>query len=186
MDIKILTQQQALNVGLPLNEVFRIRSRYNLPIFIKRSFMKNILLLPIFLLSLLSGYAQNENKTSSTEQEIKKLSNDWMLAAMKRDEKTLNKIVAPGFKLGGTDFENPAISREIWMKNTMENLKIDSINYSKMQVEITENIAIVQSVFYWSVAFGDFPAKKDTVNLIDVWMKRNSSWQVISRIVVDK
>lgn len=148
--------------------------------------MKNILLLPIFLLSILSGYAQTENNAGTTEQEIRKLSNDWMIAAMKRDEKTLNKIVAPEFKLGGTDFENPAISREIWMKNTMQNLKIDSMNYNKMQVDIIENIAIVQSVFYWSVAFNEFPAKKDTVNLIDVWIKRNTNWQVISRIVVDK
>ncbi len=148
--------------------------------------MKNILFLPIFLLSILSGYAQTENKAGTTEQEIRQLSNDWMIAAMKRDEKTLNKIIAPEFKLGGTDFDNPTISRETWMKNTMQNLKIDSVNYIKMQVDITENIAIVQSVFYWSVAFGELPANKDTVNLIDVWMKRKLGWQVISRIVVDK
>lgn len=148
--------------------------------------MKNILFLPILLLSILSGYAQTENKAGTTEQEIKKLSNDWMIAAMKRDQKILNKIVAPEFKLGGTDFENPTISRDIWMKNTMENLKIDSMNYIKMQVDVTENVAIVQSVFYWSVAFGEFPAKTDTVNLIDIWMKRKIGWQVVSRIVVDK
>ena len=108
-----------------------------------------------------------------------------MIATMKRDETTLNKIVAPEFKLGGTDLGNPALPREVWMKNTMENLKIDSINYIKMRVDVIENIAIVQSTFYWSVAFRDMPVKKDTVNLVDTWIKRGPGWPVVSRLVVD-
>jgi hypothetical protein len=146
--------------------------------------MKSILLSPALLFLVFSTYAQNEKKESN-EQEIKKLSNDWMIATMKRDEKTLNKIVAAEFKLGGTDLNNPALPREIWMKNTMENLKIDSINYINMKVDIIDNVAIVQSVFYWSVAFHDMPAKKDTVNLVDTWIKRDHGWQVVSRLVVD-
>ena len=136
------------------------------------------------LLLVSSANAQND-KQPMNEQEIKKLSNDWMIATMKRDEKTLNKIVAAEFKLGGTDLENPGITTEIWMKNTMENLKIDSINYVKMKVDIIGNVAIVQSVFYWSVAFRDTPVKKDKVNLIDTWIKRDEVWQVVSRLVVD-
>jgi hypothetical protein len=146
--------------------------------------MKSILISPALLFLVFSASAQNEKKLS-TEQELKKLSNDWMIATMKRDEKTLNKIVAAEFKLGGTDLNNPPLPREIWMKNTMENLKIDSINYINMKVDIIENVAIVQSVFYWSVAFKGMPAKKDTVNLIDTWIKRDQGWQVVSRLVVD-
>ena len=146
--------------------------------------MRKIIVTSVIILLATSVYGQNEQK-GNTEQEIKKLSNDWMIAAMTRDEKTLNKIVAPEFKLGGTDLENPGLPRDIWMKNTMENLKIDSINYIKIRVEVIDNIAIVQSRFYWSVAFRDMPAKKDTVNLIDTWIKRGQSWQVVSRLVVD-
>jgi len=134
--------------------------------------MKNIILISALLFLVSSTYAQNEKKTSN-EQEIKKLSNDWMIAAKSRDEKTLNKIVGAEFKLGGTDLDQPGLPREIWMKNTMENLKIDSINYIKMLVEVIDNVAIVQSTFYWSVSFRDMPAKKDTVNLVDTWIKRN-------------
>jgi hypothetical protein len=146
--------------------------------------MKNILLTSLLAFLVLSAYSQNEKKTFS-EQEIKKLSNDWMKATMNKDEKALNKIVAPEFKLGGTDLDKPGLAREVWMKNTMESLKIDSINYIKMQVEVIDNVAIVQSIFYWSVSFRDMPAKKDTVNLIDTWIKRDESWQVVSRLVVD-
>jgi len=146
--------------------------------------IKNITLTSIFLLLILTGYAQN-GKQVPTEQELIKLSKDWMAATMNRDEKTLNKIVAPEYKLGGTDIDNPPITRDIWMKNTMENLKIDSVNYIRMKVDVIGNTAIVQSVFYWSVAFRDFPAKKDTVILFDTWIKREKGWQVVSRIVAD-
>jgi hypothetical protein len=65
-------------------------------------------------------------KNSNTEQEIRKLMQDWMIAMMKRDEKTLNEIVAPEFKLDGTyPFDKPPLSREVWMTNTMRNLKVD-------------------------------------------------------------
>jgi len=147
--------------------------------------MKNIALTSFLLFLAVSAFAQNEKRIAN-EQEIKKLSTEWMKATMTRDEKTLNKIVAAEFKLGGTNPDNPVISREVWMKNTMENLKIDSTNYIKMQIDVIDNTAIVQSTFYWSVSFRDMPAKKDTVNLIDIWIKREQVWQVVSRIVVDK
>ena len=105
---------------------------------------------------------------------------------MTRDEKTLNKIVAPEFKLGGTNLDNPGILRDIWMKNTMENLKIDSIKYIQIKVDVIDVVAIVRSTFYWSVSFRDMPAKKDTVDLVDTWIKRVPGWQVVSRLVVDK
>ena len=146
--------------------------------------MKYIVFLTAFLLLISSAVAQNE-KSLTIEQELKKLSNDWMTATMNRDEKTLNKIVATTFKLGGTDLDNPGISRDFWMKNTMENIAIDSIHYIRMKVDVIDNVAIVQSELYWSVAFLDMPAKKDTVNLVDTWIKKGKSWQVVSRLVVD-
>jgi|SRR5688572_6116591 len=146
--------------------------------------MKKVILSIFILLFVTQASAQNE-KQGMNDQELIKLSNEWMLATMNRDAKTLNKIVAPEFTLGGTDFENPRLPRDIWLKNTMENLKIDSINYNKIRVEVIEHVAIVQSIFYWSVAFKDMPAKKDTVNLVDTWIKRDDSWQVVSRLMVD-
>jgi len=146
--------------------------------------MKNtLLLISILLFCILSSSAQS---AIDQEQVLTKLSKDWMTAAMNRDEPTLNKIVAPEFKLGGTDFDNPSIPREMWMKYTMESLTIDSVNYLKMKVDLIGDVAVVQSVFYWSVAFMDAPPKEDTVNLVDTWVKRKKGWQVVSRLVVDK
>lgn len=123
----------------------------------------------------------------NSEKELIQLSKDWMTAAQNRDEKTLNKLVAPEFKLSGTDISKnmPIISRDMWMKNTLENLKIDSVNYIQIKVNEIGNVAIVQSIFYWSVSFMKMPAKKDTVHLIDTWIKRDNNWQVVSRLLVD-
>lgn len=151
--------------------------------------MKSILSFSILLISALSVHGQTGNKKSNTEQEIRKLSNDWMVAMMKRDSGTLNRIVAPEFELGGTDFDNPKlpppVSRETWMKNTMQNLKVDSVRYITMKVRIIENVAIVQSAFYWSATFLAQPVRNDTANLIDTWIKRKQGWQVVNRLVVD-
>ncbi len=122
---------------------------------------------------------QQEN----AEQVIRQLSNDWMMATKTRDEPTLYKIVAPEFTLSGNDLTEPPLSRNIWMKNTMENLKIDSISYINMHIQLIDQVAIVHSSLYWSVSFRDMPARKDTVTLVDTWLKRGQSWQVVSRIV---
>jgi hypothetical protein len=149
--------------------------------------MKNktqtFLLLSIIFI-MVSSFIPGEVSTTTHEQ-IKKLSNDWMIAAKTRDEKTLNKLVAPEFKLSGTNKEMPTVARDTWMKNTMENLLIDSFSYSNMQVEMVDNVAIVQSNFYWSVSFKGLPARTDTAQLIDTWIKRKQGWQVVNRIVVD-
>jgi hypothetical protein len=150
----------------------------------RKAFMKKFKLTAAVLLLVLSAFAQTGNK-GPAELEIEKLSNDWMRAAINRDITTLNSIVAVEFKLSGTDFSTPALPREIWMKNTMENLKIDSVKYINMRLEVIDNVAIVQSRFYWSFSFQNMPAKQQTVNLVDTWINRGQAWQVVSRIVVN-
>jgi hypothetical protein len=148
--------------------------------------MKRFLIINALFSSLVC-FAQPAYQKSNTEQEIRKLMQDWMIAMMKRDEKTLNEIVAPEFKLDGTyPFDKPPLSREVWMTNTIRNLKVDSIHYYDMKVDVVENTAIVQSKFYWSGAFGDRKFTDSSSILIDTWIKRGQRWQVVSRLRVDK
>jgi hypothetical protein len=149
--------------------------------------MRKLLLINA-LLSTLFCFAQPANQKSNTEQEIRKLMQDWMIAMMKRDEKTLNKIVASEYKLDGTyPFDKPPVSRETWMTNTMHNLKVDSVHYYDIKIDVIDNVAIVQSRFYWAGKFGDRPPFVDSTSiLVDTWMKRSQGWQVVSRLRVDK
>ncbi len=142
----------------------------------------NFLLISILFCFLASASAQS---ATNEEQLLMKLSNDWMTATMNRDENSLNKILAPEFTLGGCYLEESPISRSVWMENTMENMQIDSVNYIQMRMNVIDNVAIVQSYFYWSVTFKDGPVMEDTVSLIDTWMKREQGWQVVSRLGCD-
>lgn len=144
--------------------------------------MKRTAFLIFLLFSSALGLAQDSNKDV---KDIERLSKEWMSATMNRDQKALDLIVAPEFKLSSTNLDQPGLPRQLWMENTMTKLKIDSVHYNKIRVDVVGDVAIVQSNFYWSVAFMDFPAKKDTVNLIDTWVRNKQGWQVVSRIVAD-
>ncbi len=144
--------------------------------------MRKIILTSCVILYAFSMHGQTTQKENA-EQVIRQLSQDWMMATKTRDEPTLNKIVASEFTLSGNDLTEPPLPRSIWMKNTMENLKIDSISYSNMNVQVIDQVAIVHSSLYWSVSFRDMPARKETVILVDTWLKRGQNWQVVSRIV---
>jgi hypothetical protein len=148
--------------------------------------MKHLLIISVCFSSLFCT-AQTTPKKNNTEQEIRKLMKDWTIAIMKRDEKTLNKIVAPEYKLDGTyPFDQPPVTRKMWMTN-LQLLRFDSAHYYDMKVDVIDNVAIVQSKSFWSGKFGDRPPFVDsTCMLVDTWMKRKQGWQVVSRLRVDK
>lgn len=164
--------------------------------------MKPILLLLFGLLMFLSSYAQTEKGQVPAEQQIMKLMNEWMRALMKKDTKTLDKLMAPEFTISNASkayFDSPETSREGWMSNT-DNLKVDSVHYQKMKVYVVDNVAIVKSTFYWkgsrrygvgtpdrSQNSGVFtPFVDSTTILVDTWLRRKQGWQVVSRLRVDE
>jgi|SRR6478672_2357311 len=148
--------------------------------------MKYVFLISITLFLVMSAGAQTATQKNSAEKELQQLMNDWMIAVKNKDEKTLNKIVAPEFKLDGTsDLERPALPRDIWMKNTLGALKIDSVGYTKMKIDVIGTTAVVRSVFYWAGSFMEKSFVDSGVIIIDTWMLRKAGWQVVSRITVD-
>lgn len=150
--------------------------------------MKTIVFLCMGLFSGLPSYCQTPSSSSKPEQLIIKLMNDWMIAVMKRDANTLNKIVAPEFKLDAAnkaDFDRPVVTRETWMANG-QHLKVDSVHYYKMKVDVIDNVAVVKSTFYWSGSFRGKPFIDSTNVLVDTWLKRKAGWQVVSRLRVDE
>lgn len=161
-----------------------------------------LLLLTLGLSSPLLGYAQTQHGSIKPEQEIRKLMNDWMRALMKKDIKTLDKLMAPEFTISNVSrayFDNPETLREAWMDNG-DNLKVDSVHYHKMKVYVVDNVAVVKSTFYWkgsrrygigtpdlSQNSGEFtPFVDSTVILVDTWLRRKQGWQVINRLRVDE
>ncbi|ANE52765.1 nuclear transport factor 2 family protein [Flavisolibacter tropicus] len=148
--------------------------------------MKRLLFINAVLVSLL-GRAQTVNNKGNTKPEIRMLMNDWMVATMKKDVTTLNKIMAPEYKLYDIyPFDKAPATRETWMTNAIQHLKIDSVHYYTMKVDVIDNTAIVQSKFYWAGSFYGQPFADSASILVDTWMKRKQGWQVVNRLRVDK
>jgi hypothetical protein len=148
--------------------------------------MKILLLAAFIFYASVAGAQTPEPLKSKAEHEIKKLMLDWMIAVKQRDIKALNRIVGPEFTLDAVNnFEEPALPRAIWISNTMQFLKLDSVSYPKMKIDIIGSTAVVRSTFYWAGSFKEKSFVDSSAILIDTWIKRKEGWQVVSRLAVD-
>ena len=111
--------------------------------------------------------------------------NDWMQAMMKRDRPRLEELLAPEFTVTGMKYiDSAAVTRNMWMYNTLHDLKIDSIHFIKAKATTIDDIGIVKAHFYWSGSY-DEDRFSDSTSFVDTWIKRYSGWQVVSRIITD-
>jgi hypothetical protein len=169
--------------GMIINKqkfIFRMENYTKQNLFKKR-FMKRLLFIGIigFLLAACGG------NTQTMSNDLKQLENDWMHATMKKDKAILDQLVAPEFTLTGMKYlDSAAVTRSMWMQNTMQDLKIDSGHFLNMKVTTTDEVGIVRAQFFWS---GAYAASKfaDTTSFVDTWVKRSGDWRVISRIITD-
>lgn len=138
-----------------------------------------------FLGLFLIACSGNSNSQKPMSNDLTQLENDWMHAMMKRDLQTLNQLVAPEFTVTGMKYiDSPAVTRSVWMQNTMQNMKIDSIHFINTKVSAINDIGIVRAVFYWSGSYDQNPFS-DTTSFVDTWTNKNGLWQVISRVITD-
>lgn len=107
----------------------------------------------------------------------------WMQAMKERDAATLERLVASTFTLAGLDdLDRPPVPRSAWIDNTLHHLKIDAVTFRQLKVSIAGDVAIARAVFSWS---GSFDAERfdDKSLLVDTWVRRGTSWVVVSRLV---
>lgn len=141
----------------------------------------------LFIIGIISSLltACGTNNTQTMSKDLTQLENDWMHATMKRDKAMLEQIVAPEFTLTGMKYlDSAAVTRSMWMQNTMQDLKIDSVHFLNMKVTTTDEVGIVRAQFFWSGAYADSKFA-DTTSFVDTWVKRAGDWRVVSRIISD-
>jgi len=153
--------------------------------------MKTILLFALALAaSTPTAFGQSFSKRTpqaAGERKILQLEQEWMGAMRRRDEATLNRLVAPDFSLDGLasfdeESPRPPVPRGAWMDNALHNLRVESISFVKTRVRVFRETATVQAIFTWQGAFRGEPFA-DTLVLIDIWARRSGQWQVVSRLV---
>ena len=121
-----------------------------------------------------------DKTTPATSQDLTQLENDWMHAMMKKDKAVLEQLVTSEFTVTGMKYiDSAAVTRSIWMQNTLQDLKIDSVHFLKMKVNTTAEVGIVRAEFYWSSSITESHFA-DTTSFVDTWVKRNGDWRVVT------
>src|SRR5678816_93531 len=106
-----------------------------------------------------------------------------MQAMKKRDRPRLEELLAPEFTVTGMKYiDSAAVTRNMWMYNTLHDLKIDSVHFIKAKATTVDDVGIVKAHFYWSGSY-DEERFSDSTSFVDTWIKRYSGWQVVSRII---
>lgn len=138
-----------------------------------------------FLVFLMAACNQNNTTQQPVNNDLIQLENDWMHAMMKKDQAALNQLMATEFTMSGMKYiDSPVVSRNMWMRNTMNDLKIDSVHFVNIKVKTVNDVGIVRSYLFWSGSY-DEDHFSDTSLYIDTWIKKENGWQVMSRITTE-
>jgi len=125
------------------------------------------------------------NKQKPVNNHLIQLEKEWMQAMMKRDRPRLEELMSPEFTVTGMKYiDSPAVTRNMWMYNTMNDLKIDSVYFIKAKLTIVDDIGIVKAYFYWTGVY-DEDRFSDSTSFVDTWIKKPGGWQVVSRVITD-
>ncbi len=124
-------------------------------------------------------HAEAPPQPASEEQEVLRLSEEWMQAAMQRDEAKLQQLMAPEFALRFQGGLHPPVPRETWLDDLLKRIRY-TLKYTSKDAKVYGNLAVVTSTFTWEGTFGEKPFAGSGF-LIDVWVKREGRWQVVSR-----
>jgi len=109
-----------------------------------------------------------------------KLERDWGLAVEKKDQKSLNEIMADEFiERNAADPEN-MITRTKWMQEQSSDYKLDPLQIRSMTIRAFLGNAVVSFV-QKQKATQNGAGRSAEYFIVDVWMANHGKWQVASR-----
>ena len=116
--------------------------------------------------------------TASAETEIPLLEQAWMLAWLKKDHATCERILAEDFVL--TSARGVLMSKREWLTAAMGPITGTAFEWEQILVRPLGDTAIVhgRAKQKASVAGQDWSG---VFLITDVWAKRDNQWQVVSR-----
>jgi hypothetical protein len=109
-----------------------------------------------------------------------KLERDWGLAVEKKDQKSLNEIMADEFiERDATDPEN-TITRTKWMQKRLSDYKLDPLQIRSMTIRAFLGNAVVSFV-QKQKATQNGAGRSAKYFIVDIWVANHGKWQVASR-----
>jgi len=108
--------------------------------------------------------------------------NSWRIAVTGGDTVELGRITAPGFTMVGSTGPASTVTRATLMKEVSGGmLQADSSSVSNLTVNGSGDSATADLTFYWHVSRNGKPAKSETMQVTDSWVKKDGRWQLQSR-----
>jgi len=112
--------------------------------------------------------------------ELLRLSDEWMSAVRERDEATLERLVAPGFRFMAIHLAPEPMDRERWMAATLSGYEIVSFSFLETDVVVHGDTGIVHSR-YSQIGNLNTTDLSGMFRLTDVWARSDGTWQVLAR-----
>ena len=141
------------------------------------------LLRPAILLSvvpLASGPVAAQTSPAALEQELTRLSDEWMRAVWEKDDAVLNRLMTDDFVLISPGGSNKRQSRPDWLLSTRI-AGAGECSYSNVTVQTVGDIAIMAAELSCKGDYHGIGLEANSV-VSDVWIRRDERWKVASRI----
>ena len=113
-------------------------------------------------------------------EELAKLEVGWMQAMQDRDQETLERLVAPGFRFTALHLAPEPMSRQQWMDAAMGGYHIISFAYESMDIDVFGDTAVIHAR-YSQMASWDQNNLSNVFRLTDIWSRIDGKWQVVAR-----
>ena len=85
---------------------------------------------------------------------------------------------------GVRDLSRPPVPAATWLDNALRHLKTEAFRFDDIRAQVAGDVGIVRASYRWSGAYDD-ERFDDKGALVDVWVRRNGRWVVISRVIAD-
>ena len=113
-------------------------------------------------------------------EHVEELQRRWMQAWVEDDLETCERLLAPEFRLRSVATDT-IVDRDEWLRQVREGrVQATAFSYDEMAVEVLGDTAVTMSrtTQQAKIADRDWSA---TLNVTDVWVRRDGAWQVVAR-----
>ena len=124
---------------------------------------------------------------ASVDDEIKAAENSWRIALVSGDTVALAKLTGSEFTMPRAGHPALTTSRKDLMSEIGGGMvQSDTSAINDLSVKASGDTAVATLKFFWRPSRMGKPAKAETESVVDTWVRRGGSWQLVSRTSATK
>jgi hypothetical protein len=118
----------------------------------------------------------------SPDSEIKAAENSWRIALVSGDTVALGKLTGSEFTMPRAGHPSLSTYRKDLMSEVGSgSVQSDTSAIKDLSVKTSGDTAVANLVFFWKPSRMGKAAKVETEHVVDTWVRRGGSWQLVSR-----